>query len=162
MGDILSIFFKVAFAVFAFCIAFVLPIISAIKSAIIQDKKERRSSESHSSFSTNNHAHLRNTILIISTIIVFLAGLLAVCVWDTNKRHNEELRFYKAIHESSELQDIEYDDEDRNLIITFENGESYLYANVPSKVWQGLYHSDSIDEYYYQNIRGQYPSMKLD
>jgi lysyl-tRNA synthetase class 2 len=46
-----------------------------------------------------------------------------------------------------------YDDERRVLDLTFRNGRTYTYNDVPASVWQELQEADSPGQYFNSAIR---------
>jgi hypothetical protein len=57
---------------------------------------------------------------------------------------------------SSALRSATYDAEERILEITFRNGRSYTYRDVPPDVVFGLASAQSQGDFYNANIKGQY------
>lgn len=57
---------------------------------------------------------------------------------------------------SSALSSATYDDERSELTITFRNGRSYTYRQVPANVWDGLQTADSPGNFWRSNIMDQY------
>lgn len=49
-----------------------------------------------------------------------------------------------------------YDKDTQELVIEFQNGQSYTFEGVPPDVWEGLQKSDSPGRYYNTRIRGVY------
>lgn len=47
------------------------------------------------------------------------------------------------------------------LQVTLRSGQSYVYANVPSSVWDKLKNSKSAGRYFAQQIRGHYPTAQF-
>jgi KTSC domain len=55
-----------------------------------------------------------------------------------------------------------YDAEREILQIEFNSGAVYQYAEVDAHTWEDLQSSDSIGSFYNEEIKGYYPSVKLD
>jgi KTSC domain len=54
-------------------------------------------------------------------------------------------------------------DEDREILqIEFNSGAVYQYSEVEPELWEDLQSSDSIGSFYNQEIKGFYPSTKID
>lgn len=64
-----------------------------------------------------------------------------------------------AICNSSVISDFKY--EDGILLIKFQSGSAYVYANVPENVVDELMNADSIGCYFSQFIRNRYNCMKV-
>lgn len=62
--------------------------------------------------------------------------------------------------DSSNLQRVGYDPEDRTLAIEFKNGDTYNYEEVPEFVYEELMRSSSLGTYFHQNIRNTYSFHK--
>lgn len=48
------------------------------------------------------------------------------------------------------------------LFVQFKHGGSYVHSLVPSDTLKGMENADSIGSYYSKNIRGTYPSAKVE
>lgn len=57
---------------------------------------------------------------------------------------------------SSNLQDATYDPDVENLTITFQDGNPYVYFNVPVSVYRGLTQASSAGQYFHRQIKGRY------
>ena len=57
---------------------------------------------------------------------------------------------------------VGYDDEREILQIEFNNGAIYQYSEVEPEVWEDLQSTDSIGSFYNQEIKGYYPSLKIE
>lgn len=57
---------------------------------------------------------------------------------------------------SSNLDQVEYDSETQEMVITFKTGQAYSYSGVPMQAWMGIQHAPSAGSYFYRNIRGVY------
>jgi hypothetical protein len=54
-------------------------------------------------------------------------------------------------------------DEDREILqIEFNSGAVYQYSEVEPELWEDLQTTDSIGSFYNQEIKGFYPSTKID
>jgi lysyl-tRNA synthetase, class II len=60
------------------------------------------------------------------------------------------------IPKSTNLSEVTYDSDAQEMEITFQDGASYLYHNVPVGVFIGIQHAPSPGKYFYQNIRNYY------
>ena len=49
-----------------------------------------------------------------------------------------------------------YDKDTQELMIEFQNGQTYSFTGVPPEVWEGLQKAGSPGRYYNQRIRGVY------
>jgi hypothetical protein len=63
---------------------------------------------------------------------------------------------------SSMAAQIGYDADREILQIEFNSGAVYQYAEVDPHTWEDLQSSDSIGSFYNEEIKGYYPSTKLD
>jgi hypothetical protein len=63
---------------------------------------------------------------------------------------------------SSMAAQVGYDAEREILQIEFNSGAVYQYAEVDPHTWEDLQSSDSIGSFYNEEIKGYYPSTKLD
>jgi len=63
--------------------------------------------------------------------------------------------------ESSNIQSIRYDDETQTLEVTFLNGGTYHYYDVPSQVSQDFERSESKGQFLAANIKGHYRYGKV-
>lgn len=57
---------------------------------------------------------------------------------------------------STSLTSAEYDPSTQELVITFQNGQSYSYSGVPEEVYQGLLKAPSKGAFFWANIKDQY------
>jgi lysyl-tRNA synthetase, class II len=64
-------------------------------------------------------------------------------------RHGQSLN-------SSALSSAQYDDETRELELTFSSGQTYTYHDVPKDVYDGLVSSSSPGRYYNEAIKDIY------
>jgi hypothetical protein len=58
--------------------------------------------------------------------------------------------------QSSALRAVGYDGGGATLVITFQNGSTYEYSNVPRSVYDELMAADSKGSYFNSYIKGQY------
>ena len=57
---------------------------------------------------------------------------------------------------------VGYDDEREILQIEFNNGSVYQYSEVEPEIWEDLQSTNSIGSFYNQEIKGFYPSVKIE
>ncbi len=57
---------------------------------------------------------------------------------------------------SSVLSRAVYDEKLRILTISFKNGRSYNYYNVPEEIWKSFKDADSKGRFFISNIKGRY------
>jgi hypothetical protein len=57
---------------------------------------------------------------------------------------------------SEALASCSYDDETRDLVVTFTNGRSYTLRDVPDEVHQGLVMAESAGGYWHAVLKGNY------
>lgn len=69
--------------------------------------------------------------------------------------------FYKE-WTSTSIHSTEYEPDQQFLFITFKNGKSYRYSEVPRDEWDSLYKTESIGKYVNSQIKGIYPSASID
>ena len=62
---------------------------------------------------------------------------------------------------SSSLKSVGYDPRSQTLEIEFETGRTYQYFNVPESIYQALMSAGSHGQYFNQNIKGSYPSERI-
>lgn len=62
---------------------------------------------------------------------------------------------------SSTIGFIGYEYDTQELYITFTNGTTYKYDDVPELVYKELFNNSSIGKYYSSYIRGHYTSTKI-
>jgi hypothetical protein len=65
------------------------------------------------------------------------------------------------VHSSMAAQ-VGYDADREILQIEFNSGAVYQYAEVDPHTWEDLQSSDSIGSFYNEEIKGYYPSTKID
>lgn len=54
---------------------------------------------------------------------------------------------------SSQMKEVEYDTETKQLIVTFTNGVKYSYEDVPKLVFKDLVEADSVGSFFIKNIK---------
>ena len=65
--------------------------------------------------------------------------------------------------DSSCFSAVGYDSKHQTLVVTFrDSGVSYAYSDVPHSVWSELLDAPSMGSFYNSEIKGQYPSERLD
>lgn len=57
---------------------------------------------------------------------------------------------------STNIDQVTYDRETREMQITFKDGRAYSYANVPNEVYLAFQHAPSAGQFFYRQIRGRY------
>lgn len=57
---------------------------------------------------------------------------------------------------SSHIASATYDADDRSLQVTFTDGQTYEYANVPRETFLGLQNARSAGEYFNRQIKSRY------
>lgn len=62
---------------------------------------------------------------------------------------------------SSMVQSIAYDSDSGTMIVTFNTGKSYAYANVPEDVATEAANAGSVGDYINSSIKGQYSFRRL-
>lgn len=62
---------------------------------------------------------------------------------------------------SSQLSYIGYDEDTKELFITFKNGSTYRYENVPMHVFHELKHTKSVGTYFSDSIKNIYKFTKI-
>lgn len=63
--------------------------------------------------------------------------------------------------ESSTIDELYYNLEERKLIVTFKNGSKYQYDDVSEDVFKELISAESVGKYFTANIRNKYTTTKL-
>lgn len=62
---------------------------------------------------------------------------------------------------SSVIQNFDYDERERRLIVQFVSGVVYAYAGVPAEIEAGLRETSSKGHYFIERIRDSFPFMRL-
>lgn len=63
---------------------------------------------------------------------------------------------------SSSIQCCEYDENSKDMHITFAHGDKHKYSDVDKDVYDGLHKASSPGQYFHWNIRRVYKSVKVD
>lgn len=58
--------------------------------------------------------------------------------------------------QSSQISYIGYEREDKELFVTFNDGNTYKYLDVPLLIWEEFKNSQSIGKYFISNIKKSY------
>ena len=64
--------------------------------------------------------------------------------------------------ESEAIREINYDAERAKLVVTFNDGDLYVYVGVPGEVHRSFLDADSKGRFFAYEIRDQYPYNKVD
>lgn len=67
-----------------------------------------------------------------------------------------------TIVSSSLIESVGYDKEGRKLFVKFHSGPSYIYEEVGPEAYQDLLAAPSVGRFFLKEIKGVYPSKKLD
>lgn len=62
---------------------------------------------------------------------------------------------------STMVQSVGYDDETNELIVTFNNGKSYVYQGVPEELAVQLANAPSVGQMLNSEIKPNYPAKKI-
>jgi KTSC domain len=73
---------------------------------------------------------------------------------------SEEIEMLPAC--SSMAAQVGYDEEREILQIEFNSGAVYQYSHVEPELWEDLQSTDSIGSFYNQEIKGYYPSERIE
>lgn len=68
----------------------------------------------------------------------------------------------KVYVQSSNVEAVGYEQDSQTLRIWFHNGTSYEYSGVSQLEYEGLRDATSVGSYLHQNIKGQYPYVKVE
>ena len=63
--------------------------------------------------------------------------------------------------ESTAIRDIAYDDAHEKLVVTFQDGDAYVYVGVPGEVHRSFVDAESKGRFFVYEISGRYPYNKL-
>jgi KTSC domain len=63
--------------------------------------------------------------------------------------------------DSTAISDIEYDAGHGKLVVTFEDGDCYVYVGVPGEVHRSFIDADSKGRFFAFEIRDRYPYNRL-
>jgi hypothetical protein len=61
------------------------------------------------------------------------------------------------IPRSSNLDQVDYDAEAKELTVTFKDGAAYLYRGVPATVFDSFQRAASPGSFFYSQVRSRYP-----
>jgi hypothetical protein len=64
------------------------------------------------------------------------------------------------IRKSGHVVEAAYDPDQRELKVTFKNGNAYTFTGVPMQVYEGLTTADSPGKYFYNVVRLHYKGKK--
>ena len=67
----------------------------------------------------------------------------------------------KVAVESSNLDEVGYDEEREVMQVTFNNGRVYRYYQVPPAIFNSLLQADSKGSYFWENIRGKFEYERI-
>lgn len=62
---------------------------------------------------------------------------------------------------SSNIDDAGYDEKTQVMEVSFLNGGTYRYSNVPKHVWDAFLAANTPGQYFYHNIRSSYPYIRI-
>lgn len=62
---------------------------------------------------------------------------------------------------SSQISYIGYDEDTNTLYVTFKNGSTFKYEDVPKSKYDKLLNSSSIGSYFIKNIKNNYSYSKI-
>ncbi|MFT4925594.1 MAG: hypothetical protein ACI8WB_001687 [Phenylobacterium sp.] len=62
---------------------------------------------------------------------------------------------------SSNVESIGYDEDSETLQVTFNNGMTYQYFDVPEQLFDGLCNAGSVGSYLHAHIKGTYRYSKV-
>lgn len=68
----------------------------------------------------------------------------------------------KTIEKSSNIKEIGYDGETRELTVTFVNKSQYAYADVPPEIFEDFALAESAGRFFHQKVKGKFEYRKLD
>jgi len=72
----------------------------------------------------------------------------------------EEVEFFPV--ESTNVDQIGYDDDDMSLYIRFINGALYVYEGVPPDVWEQLLYTPSKGKFIHTDLKNIYPYARVE
>jgi hypothetical protein len=84
----------------------------------------------------------------------------AIATADAIAPMNESIEIL-PVHSSMASQ-VTYDYERETLQIEFNNGSVYEYSEIEPELWEDLQSTDSVGSFYNQEIKGYYPSVKVE
>ena len=62
---------------------------------------------------------------------------------------------------STNISNVEWDKDTKDLTVQFRNGAIYAYSSVPKEVYEGLLHAGSAGQYLNQAVKGQYEYRRV-
>ena len=74
---------------------------------------------------------------------------------------NKKADVVKSRVDSSNLDEVEYDDKTQTMRITFKNGGKYEYYGVPQDIYDGLMGAESKGSFFHYNVRTSFGFKKL-
>lgn len=74
----------------------------------------------------------------------------------------EPRTFGKEIEDSTNISLLSYNAPERCLIVTFNSGSMYEYADVPVNVAENFLQARSVGKFFQKNIRGSYKYKKVE
>ena len=63
--------------------------------------------------------------------------------------------------ESTAISEIDYEEDHGKLIVTFQDGDCYVYVGVPGEVHRSFIDAPSKGRYFSEAIRDRYPFNKM-
>jgi hypothetical protein len=96
---------------------------------------------------------------ILSCVVIVcaaLAGLLSTGCTTPKPAPEEGM---EAV-DSSLIKSVKYDDITEDLSLVFQNGDVYVYGDVPPPIAQGLMGARSKGKYYHRHIKPKYKAEK--
>lgn len=79
-------------------------------------------------------------------------------------------QFYNLIQEaiekalnvdSSNIKDMIYDTDRKELAVTFQNNRKYLYSQVPIEMWNAIQNAGSKGKFFFEEIRMVFPFKEI-
>ena len=65
------------------------------------------------------------------------------------------------IPKSTNLSEVTYDSDAEEMTITFQDGRSWMYSNVPVTVFQGIQNASSAGSYFWRQVRNRYAEVEV-
>lgn len=75
---------------------------------------------------------------------------------------NNQMKHKAEYPQSTSIQSSDYDDESKEMHITFVNGGKHKFSDVDKEVHDGLMKAQSPGSYFHSNIRRKHSSVKVD
>ena len=63
--------------------------------------------------------------------------------------------------ESTAIRDIDYSTEHGKLVVTFQDGDEYVYVGVPERVGKAFFRAPSKGRFFQRMIRDRYPYNRV-